>query len=195
MFKKLFIALSCVLLAACSSVNTQTTAPPSTNWNEHLEQVRKLQSWDISGKIGIITSDNSNSASLKWLQQQQSYIIDIHGPLGQGGASIQGNPNKVTVDISGEGEFSGPDPEYILYQQLGWDIPISDIYWWIRGIPSPDSEFQNTLENNRLKTLKQNGWTIQYLRYHSLEPALPSKIRLVRNGLKITLVLHTWIVL
>ena len=195
MFKKLFIALSCVLLAACSSVDTQTTAPASSSWDEHLEQVRKLQSWDISGKIGIITPDNSNSASLKWLQKQQSYLIDIHGPLGQGGASIQGSPNQVTVDISGEGEFSGPDPEYILYQQLGWDIPISDIYWWIRGIPAPDSEFQHTLEQNRLKTLQQNGWTIQYLRYNSLEPALPRKIRLVRNGLKITLVLHTWIAL
>jgi len=195
MLKKLAITAFSVFLAACSSIDTQTPPPASDSWENHQSALKALENWDISGKIGIITPDSSNSASLKWLQEQQQYQIDIHGPLGQGGASIQGTPGQVTVDISGEGIFVGPDPEFILYQQLGWDIPISDIYWWIRGLPSPDSQFEHSLESNRLKTLQQNGWTIQYLRYNSLEPALPRKIKLFRNGLKITLVVHSWITL
>ncbi len=194
MFKKLFASFCCLTLVACSSVDTQ---PPvtTTSWEEHQAAVNRLQSWDINGKIGIITQDSSNSASLKWRQEDLAYQIDIHGPLGQGGASIQGTPGNVTVNISGEGVFEGPSPEYILYQQLGWDIPISDIYWWIRGLPAPDKEFLHRLENNRLKALQQNGWDIQYLRYNNLEPALPRKLKLTRNGLKITLIVHNWIAL
>ncbi|MGH1463535.1 MAG: lipoprotein insertase outer membrane protein LolB [Neptuniibacter sp.] len=195
MLKKLIITACSIILAACSVLDTTQTPTATGSWEAHQLALKDLHSWDISGKIGIVTADNSNSASLKWLQEQQNYHIDIRGPLGQGGASIQGTKNHVTVNIAGEGIFEGPNPEYILFQQLGWDLPISDIYWWIRGLPSPDSSFQHSLEHNRLKILQQNGWTIQYLRYNSLNPALPRKLKLVRNGLKITLIVNSWIAL
>lgn len=194
MYKKLAIVFLSLGLAACSSIDTN---PPTQtiSWEVHQGEIKRINSWEISGKIGIVTAKNSNSASLKWIQKNDTYQIDIRGPLGQGGASISGLPGKVTVDIAGEGTFEGPHPEYILYQQLGWDLPISDIYWWIRGLPAPDKAFQHSLENNRLKVLQQNGWTVNYLRYNDRSPALPSKLKLTHNGLKIVLVVNNWIAL
>lgn len=189
----LLIGLS-LSLAACSTFKPQPPVPASS-WEQHKAALQQLSSWDISGKIGIITATSSNSASLKWLQEKHHYQIDIRGPLGQGGASITGTPNHVTVDVAGEGTFSGPDPEFILYQQLGWQLPISDIYWWVRGLPAPDKSFEHSLENNRLKTLQQNGWTIRYLSYNGLTPALPKKLKLSHDSLKITLVINSWITL
>lgn len=192
---RLIILLGCSLaLAACSSFKPQAPQPAIT-WEQHQASLQALDSWDISGKIGIVTTTSSHSASLKWRQEEQDYQIDMRGPLGQGGASIIGNADNVTVEIAGEGTFTGPDPEFILYQQLGWELPISDIRWWIRGLPAPDKTFDFSLENNRLNTLQQDGWTIRYLRYNSLSPTLPTKLKLSHQGLKITVIINSWITL
>lgn len=185
-----------LLTFAISGCSTTSQFEPfkasSLSWQERQTLLAKITDWELNGKIGIRTATESQSASLKWVQHDTLYQIDIRGPLGQGGASISGKPGDVIVDVSGEGQFRGPDPETILYSQLGWDLPISDIFWWIRGLPSPDKDYQHTLEENVLKTLKQSGWDITFLRYNKLTPALPQKLRLTRNGLKITLVINQW---
>lgn len=193
--KQFFIVTAVSLLAACSGLDTTKPPAKTSSWESHQAELKELHSWELSGKIGIKTPDSSNSASLKWLQKQQNYQIDIRGPWGQGGASIFGQPGKVVIDVAGEGTFEGPDPEFILYQQLGWELPISDIYWWIRGLPAPNKQFKHALQDNRLKLLQQNGWEIEYLRYNSLSPTLPHKLKLTRNGLNITVVVNSWIAL
>lgn len=195
MLKHLFIALGCLYLAGCSLQKTQPALPldPTLSWQDHQALLKQYASWELSGKVGIRTPEDNQTASLKWLQIKQTYQIDIHGPWGQGGASIAGMPGDVTVNVSGDKQYTGVSPEQILYEKLGWDLPISDIYWWIRGLPSPAKPYTHSLENNRLKNLQQDGWEIQYLRYNSLTPALPNKLSLSRNDLKITVVINSWI--
>lgn len=194
MLNKLIILAACLYLTGCSIFKTQPASSPIAliSWEEHQAMLQDYASWELSGKVGIRTPEDSQSANLKWLQKKHTYQIDIHGPWGQGGASITGKPGYVTVLTDGK-EFKGQNPEQILLGQLGWDLPISDIYWWIRGLPSPEKPYTQTLENNRLKTLKQDGWDIQYLRYNNLSPALPNKLRLARHDLKITVVINSWI--
>lgn len=188
----LFLTLISVL-GGCSLNQVPPPTPPAAiSWQEHQAVLRNILNWELSGKIGIRNENNSQSASLNWNQQGKHYQIDIKGPLGQGGASIEGQPGTVTVDVSGEGRFEGQDPEEILYTELGWILPINNIYWWIRGLPAPDTPYTHSLEDNRLAKLKQQGWQIDYLRYHPEAPYLPRKIRLSRDSLKITTVIHEW---
>lgn len=181
-------------MVGCSLTPTQIPEPVDTlSWQERQDQLARFSEWEISGKIGIITEQDSQSASLKWFQEEQEYQIDIRGPWGHGGASIFGKPGDVTIDIAGEGKFHGASPEFIMQERLGWQLPISDIYWWIRGLPAPEKAYQHSLNNNRLKQLNQSGWDIQYLSYNNHLPALPKKMRMSRDGLKVTLVLSSWI--
>ncbi len=193
MFKKIIAVFLCSYLAGCSlQQTTPDSPPPVTSWEAQQQRLTAIKHWDISGKIGIRTEQNSQSASLKWLQKDKNYQIDIRGPWGQGGASITGQPGNVIVGIAGEGTFTGPDPEYILQQKLNWQLPISDIYWWIRGLPAPDKTFQPRFINHRLQRLIQSGWEIHYLGYNTLTPALPRKMRLTRQDLRVTLVINHW---
>jgi outer membrane lipoprotein LolB len=195
MLKKIILFFTCIYLAGCSFQSTQPQIPNinTISWEEHQSMLKEYLSWELSGKVGIRTNENSQSASLVWLQERQHYQIDIHGPWGQGGASITGMPGDVTVNVSGGEQFKGSNPEFILYNELGWELPINDIYWWIRGLPSPETPYTHNLENNRLKSLQQRGWDIQYIRYNTLTPALPNKVRLIRNELKITVIVNSWI--
>jgi len=195
MYKNLIIAIACLYLAGCSFQGVKPPSKETNNisWEEQQALLKNYIRWELSGKVGIRTPQDSQSASLTWLQTDTQYQIDIHGPWGQGGASIIGEQGEVTVNVSGGKQFKGSDPELILYKELGWQLPINDIYWWIRGLPSPTATYEHQLENNRLKNLKQRGWDIQYLRYNSLSPALPNKLRFIRDDLTITVVVSNWI--
>jgi len=193
MFKKYLAALLCLFLAGCSLQKTQIPASSDISWETRQSLLKDISDWEASGKIGIRTPDDSQSASLKWLQEGSEYQIDIRGPWGQGGASIAGSPQEVIVDIAGEGTFTGTNPEQILSQQWGWALPVSDIFWWIRGLPSPHSQYEHTIVDERLAQLTQQDWKVEYLRYNQQTPALPTKMRLQYRDLKVTIVIKTWI--
>ncbi|WP_415893321.1 lipoprotein insertase outer membrane protein LolB [Neptuniibacter sp. PT8_73] len=193
MLKRYLGALLCLFLAGCSLQKTQLPAPNDISWETRQSLLKDISDWEASGKIGIRTPEDSQSASLKWLQEGSDYQIDIRGPWGQGGASIAGNPQEVIVDIAGEGTFTGTNPEQILHQQWGWALPVSDIFWWIRGLPSPHSQYDQTVVDERLAQLTQQDWKIEYLRYNQQTPALPTKMRLQFRDLKVTIVIKTWI--
>ena len=190
------VALSFLLLTlyGCSNLQTTDTPPPpsASSWTEHQSAVALIHSWQLNGKIGITRAQDSQSASLAWQQEQDTYQIDIRGPWGQGGASIYGSSENVRVETSDGETYQANSAETLLEEQLGWALPISDIYWWIRGMPSPSTPAKYTLNNNRLDQLSQNGWAISYLRYNHLTPALPQKLKLSHDAMKITLIIHQW---
>ncbi len=184
------ILLTGLILAGCSA--SPPTPPTTSSWEQQQQALHEVQNWTLSGKIGFRTPSDSQSANLKWMQHQQQYQIDIRGPWGQGGASIYGEPGAVTVDASGEGIFRGSSPDALLAEHLGWELPISQFYWWIRGLPAPGGHQNMLLENNRLSQLKQAGWDIEYLTYYDGIPNLPRKLKLHYGKLTILIVIHDW---
>ena len=81
-----------------------------------------------------------------------------------------------------------------MQQQLGWSLPVSNLLWWVRGLPAPYSKSQLQLDSNSLLTeLKQDQWLIEYLSYRTENGLqLPERIKLSGAGLNITLVIKEW---
>ena len=54
-------------------------------------------------------------------------------------------------------------PEDLILKQLGYELPVSYLEFWIRGLPAPDSKAELTFnELNQLSEISQNGWTVIY---------------------------------
>ena len=96
--------------------------------------------------------------------------------------------------MAGQGRFEAESPEALVETQLGWQLPVSNLLWWIRGLPAPDSRSRVELDGNgRLAHLQQDGWDVQYLDYSDENGfALPSRIKLAGRDLQITLVVKDW---
>lgn len=183
-----------IILSGCSALDVQQpVAIPADSWAQYRQEMAAITDWELSGKIGIRTQDNNQSANLYWQQLDQRYAIEMTGPLGQGGARIVGQPGNVKISIAGEGDYQATSPEALMHDTLGWAVPVQQIQWWVRGLPAPDSPFRHQLDNNRLSQLQQDGWQVQYLRYSQHDRyTLPGKIRLSRDALSITLIIKEW---
>ncbi len=197
LMRNLLIPALVLLLAGCTGLGPQESIEGPGNkedWTTHKALVSEIDGWQISGKIGIRAPQDSGSGTLFWLQRQDYFDIRLSGPLGRGATRLTGRPDAVALEVAGQGRFEAESPEALVESQLGWQLPVSNLLWWVRGLPAPDSRSRIALDGNgRLANLQQDGWDIQYLGYsEEAGYELPSRIKLAGRDLQITLVVKDW---
>ncbi|MGI9286063.1 MAG: lipoprotein insertase outer membrane protein LolB [Pseudomonadales bacterium] len=182
---RLLIAVTCIYLSAC--------ATQSSKIDSHNNAVADIEQWHIRGKIGIRSPTESLSAMLNWQQLTGAYTIRLSGTLGSGSLQIIGNDNGVTVRQAGEIDQYASNAGLLLQRRLGWSVPIEHVYYWVRGLPAAVPVDRQTNSDGQLSVLEQAGWRIEYLRYQQFANfALPSKLRLQHEDLKVTLIIKEW---
>lgn len=191
---RVLILSTVLLLTGCSGLTpNQDTAAPSHSWDELQQALLTADSWQLRGKIGIRTPNENQSASLYWQQQQQHYQIELTGPLGQGGARIDGNGEGITINIAGEDPLWAASPELLMEQTLGWQFPVHQLLYWVRGIPAPGQPFKLSLNQQRPQKIIQNNWEINYLRFIDQQGySLPEKLTISQNDLRLTIIAKEW---
>ncbi|WP_277964502.1 lipoprotein insertase outer membrane protein LolB [Pseudomonas sp. RIT-To-2] len=185
------------LLAGCTGFGSREALQGQGNpqqWSTHKAQLTQLDGWQIDGKVGIRAPKDSGSGTLFWLQRQDYYDIRLSGPLGRGAARLTGRPGQVVLEVANQGRYEATSPEQLLGEQLGWDLPVSHLVWWVRGLPAPDTKSKLTLDgDSRLASLEQDGWSVEYLSYTEQNGyALPDRIKLHGRDLDVTLVVKSW---
>ncbi|MBU1331607.1 MAG: lipoprotein insertase outer membrane protein LolB [Gammaproteobacteria bacterium] len=186
-----------LLLAGCAGFGERESLEGEGSpalWQAHKAQVSQLDGWQINGKVGIRAPRDSGSGTLFWLQRQAYSDIRLSGPLGRGAARLTGRPGDITLEVANQGRYQAESPEELLQQQLGLNLPVSHLLWWIRGLPAPDSRSRLALDgDSRLARLAQDGWDVEYLRYVEQDGYwLPERLRLTGHDLQVTLVIKDW---
>lgn len=195
--RALFPLATALLIAALSGC-ANLPLPQIDNWDSYQARLGQLNQWHLSGKLGVrvlANNTSSGSAYLDWQQQPEDYAIRLSGPLGQGTTWIKGNASGVLLEQPGQPPLTANTPEQLIYQTLGWELPISDLFYWVRGIPAPQTpiEKQEKTPSGSLAQLQQSGWQLAFSRYNTVGPwQLPGKIVAERDSVRLTLVIKNW---
>ena len=184
-------------LAGCSTVKRLPDVPESQRqqlWLEHQERIQSFEKWSFTGRLGLRIPKRSGSMSIEWLQNDQQYTIYIDGPFGVSLAHIEGNEQLVSALVPDGDRVVGRTPEYLMYQLTGWDLPVSNLKYWVRGLPAPGNDAQISLNNAGIpEKISQQGWNIEYLRFDDGNGvSIPSRIRASSGDIQITLIVSDW---
>lgn len=180
--KYLAVSSLLLLLTACSS---QPSLPVAT---ENLEPNAKLWHWQAQGRIAFSNSKKNHSANLDWLQEGYHYRLQLFGPLGQGSARLEGQPFKVSLTTSDGQLVESSSPEQLLANNSEWELPLSNMLYWIRGLPAP-GKYQQINKS----TILQNGWKVEWRRFTKAdEHQLPSLLTAEKDQLSFRLAINKW---
>lgn len=204
-FQPLCLLLVCLIMSGCAGLRQPTTTPatPTTQtpataptWQERHQQLSHVQAWVIQGSTSIQHDNKTDVATLSWTQQSSQYNISLYGPLSLGRVTISGRPGLVSLTQSNKPTVSASNPEQLMQRQLGWQLPISNFYYWVRGIPAPSASYRLQQDNqNRSLQLVQQGWRIQYMEYMRVQQVdLPRRIELMNPRLHVRVVIRNWII-
>lgn len=179
-------ALALLALSGCASQALVSGALPTA--------VNTDVAFEVSGRIAVRYNGQADSGNFSWQHGLGQDRLALETPLGQTLAELSRDSAGVRLDMADGRQFRAAAVEPLSAEVLGWELPLSGLQYWIRGVASaangvPGSA-QPGVEPGSYRLLQQ-GWQIDYPEF-SGPPAVPSRLVLKRPGLEIRLAIHEW---
>jgi len=198
MLSRTFIVLLILVsTSACVPIwqTKQTTTSPESLYQIRYQALSQLDRWIIKGRT-VITQDKEGwNVGLYWQQDRGDYQIKLEGPFAQGGVTLEGSEEHVVLTLNNGDKLTAATPEALISQAVGWNLPVSALRDWVRGIPNRGQSFESVTydDEGRITRLVQQGWEVEYLRYMPFKTySMPSKIFIRHPELNLRLVIMSW---
>ncbi len=171
--------LTVATLAACSSL-----APQQPSQGTGVNAQNAIQR---TGKFALLVFDKTqdkNTDSVQgnflWNGVGENVVLDLSSPLGQTLARVEVLPGYSKLTRSSGEVFEAPNPDALVAQVIGQEIPVSGLRYWIKGQKIPNQPLIEESHDNagKLTSFKQAGWDVTMSDYDSIGP---TKFNLIRN--------------
>ncbi len=179
-------------LAACQGIPTGTPGE-TPEFVAHAQQMQSIHGWEVEGRIGFRYEGDGGTGAMSWRQDFEQIWFSFRGPLGAGSFRVTGTPPDLLLE-TGDGEtLMLTDPDTELRARFGWSAPFESLRYWMVGVPSPNAASSVSVDaDGLLRELRQDGWVVTYDRYHDAAPPLPRKLTIVRDGVRIRVIVDRW---
>jgi len=176
-----------VFLASLSSIFCLSCAaplprPPADHlqqlWQARESVLLPIQRWELRGRLAVRADERGGQASLTWVRDAARHSIRLNGPLGRGVVRVTQDETGAQLQDAEQHVFQADNAEELLFRYTGWRLPLTNLNYWVRGVPVPDLPAIRELDDaGRLKILRQQGWELQYQEYVRFEGyELPNRL-------------------
>ena len=184
------------LLQDTPNVVTEDQRPAAWKKNQvSLNQLRTKKNWTMLARVGLVSKQGSSSSQLDWINNSNSnYQITLNNMLTYGVIVIHKKQNQVTLKYQDE-LYTAKNPEELLHKLTSLKLPVSQLEYWLLGLPSPHLKTHD-LELNKyalLQSLTQDSFKITYDSYsHVGDYKLPHKIIIKSPAVHIKINVQGW---
>ena len=114
----------CMLLAGCASQQLQAPQTEPALYRSHLQQIERIDTFELNGRIGVLTEKKGFSGLLRWYHNPQADEISFFSPLGSQIGQISATRESVTLTTSDKKVYTASDAETLTRDTLGWSLPL-----------------------------------------------------------------------
>jgi outer membrane lipoprotein LolB len=210
-FRSSFVLLACLLLSGCPSLQLAPLNKDQKNYQhikytERKKTLSQFKAWDISGAFSVTyliqiphAHFNTQLGDYTWQQssKNRSYNITLSATsLKVKTLTLKGDKSGVEMN---RGDSHPPiyarSPDLLIKQVLGYPMPISYLYYWIRDLPASQVNASNLKYDSwgHLISMTQDGWTIEFKSFiHTPKMDLPRLIECHQGRFSLRLAVHNW---
>ena len=193
-------ALAVVLIAGCRTAPIQQPATASQPWDATRSELQARDHFALKGRVAVAAGKDGFSASLRWTQAGTRSQVSLEGPLGAGAVQITSDGDALSIVNSHGDHLDSDAARDDLEARLGFDPPLNSLRYWIQGVPDPATPAKETVDpqQQRLQSLQQDGWQIDYTGYMpgttdgSGAAWLPSRMTVQRTGVRVRVLVDGW---
>ncbi|MDK2777231.1 MAG: lipoprotein insertase outer membrane protein LolB [Pseudomonadota bacterium] len=183
------LAAATLLLSACASLT------PDAGRAALQDNLSDLTHWQVRGKLSVVSPDDSATGYLTWNQDNDDYDLFIAGPFGAGASRLSGSSRQAELTLPGwDKPQRAASAEQLMLQYMGWNFPVSDIRYWVKGQATPGNGASAEFDQyGLLQSLQQHGWTVSYSRYQQQDGYwLPGLIKIRGHDFRFTFSIKEW---
>lgn len=190
------VALSALALGACAPLPVRT---PGTAVELAAQAGRELvlggqRDWGLDGRFAASDGSHGGSGGIQWQQTGAQYRFILRAPITGKSAQLDGGPDGAVLTGVGKTPVVGADAGEVLGREFGWDVPVADLAFWVRGMRAPGRGAILTFGADGLPaTLDQDGWHVDYRDWYAeRRPPLPRKVYASRAPYSVRVLIERW---
>lgn len=198
----LSLLLTGVLLTACTSgterpTNVKYIDNNSPIWLVHLQKIKQIKQYSVSGQIGYISSKVRFSTHFDWrYNNPKSYSLKFSSLLSSSTLQLEMSSHGLTVSDEKGRQRTESDAKQLLSEIVGMEFPLQQFAYWLKGQPE-DNRYYQIGENHLLATftypIDGQAWTADYLTYYdNLDPKMPRDILLKNQKQTLKIRINEW---
>jgi outer membrane lipoprotein LolB len=192
--RSIAILIIVAALAACAPVRVRETAATSATQDAREAALGPRMHWQIEARISVSDGRDGGSGDLTWQQNGENYSFTVRAPVTGKTWKLSGDARQAQLEGVDEQPIRGPDPERLLRERLGWDVPLAALGSWVRGLraPGPRADVQFD-QQNLPAVLMQDGWKIEYRGWFAdSQPPMPRKLFADRGSARVRMAIDSW---
>lgn len=181
----LFISMS---LPGCSIFNLHQDS------HRLQAQLNSIQQWQVRGKLSVISPNDAVTGYLTWQQDKEKFDLFLSGPFGQGSSRLVGDNDQAILTLPNQEPVKAPSAEYLMSRYLGWQFPVMDLRYWVKGQASPNSTSTEVRDKlGLLESLQQHDWHVEFSRYQRQGDSwLPGRVKIIGHDFKFIFAIKEW---
>lgn len=190
------LLIAALLMQACS---TAPRVPGSDGarvalYESRAAELAEVSGWTLQGRLAIRNADDGGSGSLRWREGPDGSRMDFHGTLGRGAWRLDADGAGAELELADGSLYRAETVSELVRDQLGWDIPVDALAWWVLGLEAPGDPYSRRLgEDGTLEFLSQDGWDIEFGRYRDFGGvSLPLKLEARQADRTVKLAVRDW---
>lgn len=188
------LAAALLLVAGCATV----PRPPALTaaQAEAAQQAREARwlahpDWRLQGRIAVSDGRDGGSGRIDWTQRGGAYEVELSAPVTRQSWRLVGDAARARIEGLAGGPREAGDPQALLREATGWELPIAALAHWVRGARAPGAPARIEYGPGGLPArIRQGGWTIDYAwPAPAACTGFPRRIDARRDGARVRLVI------
>lgn len=190
------LAALLLLIQACSTVQPTGENDPLRleKYRDRASELSSLDSWSLRGRLAVSDENDGGSGNLRWQESPGVSRMDFHAAFGRGAWQLEAGADGAVLELADGSRYSADSVGELVRGQLGWQVPVESLAWWVRGLEAPgDTGSMVLAEDGTLSLLRQHGWEVEYGRYREAGGyGLPLKLTARQDGRTVKLAIREW---
>ena len=153
--------------------------------------------WQLSGKFAVKTPADNGTSRINWQQTNEQYAINLYTLFGISILSIEGDDKAVRIDGK---RVYGRSPEQVVEHITGWQLPVSNLKYWLLGQVDNAREVSYDDQGNFSRGLLYDNaghpWQLTLSKYKKVQGRmLPHKVSLQQPDVNLRLAISSWTII
>jgi len=177
-------AAALVTLAGCASVKPEG---PSTS--NAATAVTAQTSRQYHGRFAVQYVDQNGQqrnayGNFQWQENGDTVSLELRNPLGQTLAIVTSSTSSATLELPNRQPLSADNVSTLMQNALGFALPVEGLRYWLQPSAAPTSRAKTETDpqDDRLKQIQQDGWTIDYVSYADAPATGVKRLNLSRDN-------------
>jgi outer membrane lipoprotein LolB len=177
-------AAAVVALAGCASVT-----PQGPSMSNAATAVTAQTSRAYHGRFAVQYVDQNGQqrnayGNFDWQEAGDTVTLQLRNPLGQTLAIVTSSPASASLELPNRQPLTADNVSTLMQNALGFALPVEGLRYWLQPSPAPTSRAkteEDPQQPSRLKEIRQDGWTIDYLAYADAPATGVKRVNLSRE--------------